>query len=171
MAKKDSVFAMYDERFLGKWDFEPNEDIIVTIDRVGKDEVFTQGRKETKTILYFTDSKPIVMNKTNAKLITNLLGTDKWKQWHGHQIALWVDPKVRNPNPGEKPGGIRVRPYPPKEAALICTECGSEIQDAEIGGKTYRAKAIAENARTKFGRILCAECARKAREAVDEAEQ
>lgn len=165
-----SVFELYDNRFLGKWDFGEGKDIIATIDRVGTDKVFTKGKPEEKVILYLRDQKPMVLNKTNAKTITKLFGTDKWAQWSGRTIALFVDKSVRNPQPGELPGGIRVRPYEPKTEEILCTDCGAPVRDAEIGGKMYRAKAIAENARTKFGRVLCAECAAKAKEAdhVDE---
>lgn len=159
-----SIFELYDDRFLGKWNFEDGEDIVVTIDRAGRDKVFTKGKPEEKTILYFTDSKPMVLNKTNAKMITRVLGTDKRALWHGKKISLYVDKTVRNPTPGELPGGIRVRPHAPKTDTIVCADCGLPIQDTEIGGKMYKARAIAENARTKFGRVLCADCARIAKE-------
>lgn len=162
-----SVFDFYDDRFIGKWNIDDGSDLIVTIDKVGKDMVYNSGRKEEKVVLYMKDSKPMVLNKTNAKIITKLFGTDKWSKWSGRRIALYVDKSVRNPNPGELPGGIRVRPYEPKTEEIICADCGKPVQDAEIGGKIYKAKVIAENARTKFGRCLCAECAGKAKQEVE----
>lgn len=153
----------YDDRFLGKWHFDPGEEKVVTIDHVGMDDVYTGGKKETKTCLFFSDSKPMVLNKTNAKIIAGLYGMDT-ERWRGRKVTIFVDMSVRNPRDKTDPGGIRVRPWEPKTEELLCSDCGRVITDAEIGGKMYRAKAIAENARTKFGRCLCASCAAKARE-------
>jgi len=51
-----------------------------------------------------------------------------------------------------------VREYPPRVEEYVCEECGQVIEDTLVNGKTFRAKAIANNALTKFGRYLCYDC-------------
>jgi uncharacterized protein YlaI len=52
----------------------------------------------------------------------------------------------------------------PKTDEIFCEECGELITDKTVDGKTYKAKAIANNSLTKFGRYLCYECATQAKE-------
>jgi hypothetical protein len=60
----------------------------VTIDHVAIEAV---GReKESRPVLYFVGkSKGVVLNKTNAKKIAELAGTDETDDWAGIQIALF----------------------------------------------------------------------------------
>ena len=44
-----------------------------------------------------------------------------------------------------------------------CEVCGELITDTTIEGKTYKAKAIANNALTKFGKYMCYDCASAAK--------
>jgi hypothetical protein len=61
---------------------------IVTIDRVEFEAV---GReKEMKPILYFAGKeKGVVLNKTNAKNIANLVGSFETGDWAGFKIRLY----------------------------------------------------------------------------------
>lgn len=46
---------------------------------------------ETKPILYFVGKeKGLVLNKTNANMITEILGTDETTDWIGKAIQLYV---------------------------------------------------------------------------------
>lgn len=62
---------------------------IVTIDRVEQEQV---GRdKEWKAILYFDGKeKGVVLNKTNAKTIVNLCGSQETDDWKGFKIRLFA---------------------------------------------------------------------------------
>lgn len=82
---------------------------IVTIDRVEFEPV---GReKEMKPIVYFAGKdKGIVLNKTNAKNITNLVGSPDTDDWAGFRIKLYATNVEFN---GETVEAIRVKAAPP----------------------------------------------------------
>ena len=46
---------------------------------------------------------------------------------------------------------------------MYCEVCGELITDVTVDGKTYKAKAIANNAMTKFGKYMCYNCAAEAK--------
>lgn len=62
---------------------------IVTIDRVEHEAV---GReREMKAVLYFQGKeKGVVLNKTNARKITELAGTPETEEWVGFKIRLFA---------------------------------------------------------------------------------
>jgi hypothetical protein len=62
---------------------------VVTIDRVEFEAV---GRdKEMKAVLYFEGKdKGLVLNKTNAKNISNLVGSFETDDWSGFRIRLYA---------------------------------------------------------------------------------
>lgn len=61
---------------------------VVVIDRLEFEPVGQQ--KEMKPILYFEGKeKGLVLNKTNAKNITNLAGTSETDDWTGFAIRLY----------------------------------------------------------------------------------
>jgi hypothetical protein len=44
---------------------------------------------DTKPVLYFEGKeRGLVLNKTNANMIAEILGTDEMDDWHGHRIVL-----------------------------------------------------------------------------------
>ena len=62
---------------------------VVTIDRVGFEPV--GQTREMKPILYFTGKdKGLVLNKTNAKNIINLIGSSETNDWVGYAIRLYA---------------------------------------------------------------------------------
>lgn len=147
--------------YLGHWDVPEGGDLILTIDRIYEEEIKNQHGTEIKPVMYFQEpnTKPMIINKTNNDSITRVLGKrTKSNNWSGKKIALY---EAREPKSADGLA-LRVRDYAPKSDVLICEECGANIVDHEADGKTYKAKAIANNAYTKFGRYLCFECATKA---------
>lgn len=56
------------------------------------------------------------------------------------------------------PEAEQQQPEKPMSEIIVCADCGSVIYDCMIGGKLYRAGAIAKNAQKKYGRILCVDC-------------
>ena len=60
---------------------------------------------EVKLICHFEDSKPLVCNKTNTTMLTDLFGTDETKVI-GKKIGLFVDPEVKNK--GKTVRGLRL---------------------------------------------------------------
>jgi hypothetical protein len=77
--------------YIGSYDFQPNEERIVTIKDV-KREMITgaDGKKEECTIVYFNECKPMILNATNSKSITKLFETPYIEQWVGNSFKLYV---------------------------------------------------------------------------------
>lgn len=158
-----------DKSFLGSWDVPDGTDLILTIDHVSKDEVQNEKGREKKMALHFRESgyKPMICNTTNAKAISKAYNSTKVEDWENKKIAIY---KATIAAFGQTTECLRVRDYPPKTDELYCDVCGSLITDHEADGKKYRAKAIANNAFTKFGKYMCWECAADAKREQEETE-
>ena len=60
--------------------------IVLAIDKVSVEDI----GKEKKPILYFADhEKGMVLNKTNAATIEEIVGTSETRKWHGKKIILY----------------------------------------------------------------------------------
>lgn len=150
--------------YLGHWDVPDGGDLILTIDKIYQEDVHNQRGTEKKPVMYFReDVKPMIVNKTNNDTITKLHGKrTKANTWSGKKIALYEAPESRS----EDGYALRVRPYLPKTDEIFCEACGELITDHD----KYKAKAIANNALTKFGRFLCWDCAQAAKAEMEGAE-
>lgn len=147
-----------DKSFLGSWDVPDGSDLVLTIDHVARDDVQNERGHEKKMTLHFKegDYKPMICNTTNAKAISKAYGSTKVEDWGNKKIAIY---KATISAFGQTQECLRVREYAPKTDELYCESCGNEITDYMADGKTYKAKAIANNSLTKFGQYLCYECA------------
>ena len=81
--------------YLGSHDFQPNQEVKVTIERIENVDVelFNGKKLETKNCIlaYFKGAKkPMILNKENMKLITKCLGTPYIEKWSGKEIILFV---------------------------------------------------------------------------------
>lgn len=152
-----------DKSFLGSWDVPDTGDLVLTIDHVQRDDVQNEKGRERKMALHFRerDYKPMICNTTNAKAISKAYGSTKVEDWEGKKIGIY---KAQISAFGQVQECLRVREYPPKTDEIYCEVCGELITDVMIDGKTYKAKAIANNALTKFGKYMCYECAAKAKQ-------
>lgn len=153
-----------DKSFLGSWDVPDGQDLVLTIDYASRDDVQNEKGREKKLALHFRerDYKPMICNTTNAKAISKAYGSTRVEDWEGKRIAIY---KATISAFGQTQECLRVRDIPPR--VTVCEDCGEQIEDAEIGGKWYRAKAIAERSRSRFGRVLCADCARLEKERLE----
>ena len=165
--------------YLGTYALEDGKDLTVTIDYVRKENVTgNNGRNEQCMVAHFKgDLKPMILNRTNAKTITKVLGSPYIEDWNGKRIMLYADTTRFG---GDIVECLRVRPYAPpqtepKQAArtepkrnavsdaapsdLICEKCGSVIEAA--WGMT--AKDIAEQSKAKYGKRLCGKCSQEAK--------
>lgn len=148
-----------DKSFLGAWDVPKDGDLILTIDHSEYNEVKNERGTEKKLTLHFVeDYKPMILNTTNSNTIADIYGSKHVEDWEKKKIQIYSE-TVRAF--GGTTDALRIRPYRPKSDELICDECGSIIEDVTVDGKTYKARSIAENAKTKFGKYLCYECAHK----------
>lgn len=147
-----------DKNFLGAWDLNDNGDTVLTIDHVERNDVQNERGSEKKMTVHFMerDYKPMICNTTNAKAISCAVGSTKVEDWEKKKVALY---KATITAFGQTTECIRIRDYAPKQDEIYCEVCGEVITDKTVDGKTYKAKAIANNARTKFGKYMCFDCA------------
>lgn len=152
-----------DKSFLGSWDVPETGDLVLTVDYVDRDEVQNDRGKEKKLTIHFKEHeyKPMICNTTNAKAISKAYGSTKVEDWVNKKIAIY---KVTISAFGQTQECLRVREYPPKTDEFYCEDCGELITDRD----GHKAKAIANNALTKFGRYLCYDCAVKAKKEQEE---
>lgn len=103
---------MFPQDYLGSHNLKPDEELVVKIIKVGKEDVPRAKKKkgeaatENLPILYFDGKMPkMVLNKTNAKTIGRLYTpyTDKWIGKYIQIFAANVDAF------GEKVDALRVR--------------------------------------------------------------
>ena len=148
-----------DKSFLGSWDVPDTGDLVLTIDHVSVDEVQNEKGRERKMTLHFRerDYKPMICNTTNAKAISKAYGSTKVEAWENKKVSIY---KATISAFGQTQECLRIRDYAPKSDEIYCEECGELITDVTVDGKTYKAKAIANNAFTKFGKYMCYNCAK-----------
>lgn len=140
--------------YLGSYAFQPGEEKTVTIKEVKQEIVQNQNGKEECTVAYFVeDVKPLILNKTNCDMIAKVWGSPYIEDWNGKQITL----KVKKVSAfGDMVDAVRVSKERPEEE-ILCEVCGNPIEPAS--GRT--AKEIATATKTKYGKCMCVECARK----------
>lgn len=146
--------------YLGAYALEPGKDLIVTIQTVGEERVTgTDGKKENCIVAHFEEPgvKPMILNATNCKTISKIYGTPYIEDWRGCAIQLY---SAEVQAFGDTVEALRVRKYKPAvkmPSVPTCAECGAKIQPL---GK-YSAQAMAEYTAHKYGKPLCAACAKK----------
>ena len=142
--------------YIGSYAFEPGEEKPVTIKTVGPEEVQNpDGGKESCIVAHFVQpEKPLILNKTNADMISKVWGTPYIEDWAGKKITL----KVKKVSAfGDMVDAVRVSKDRPMDDVIICEICGKPIMSA--AGRT--AKEIAAATKTKYGKMICVECAKK----------
>jgi len=98
METKTHIDKLKESNFLGGVDLQDEQgktiDRIVTIKEIKKDNVFNQKTQDEEpvVIVYFTDSKPIILNVINTKKIRNATGTNFIEEMIGKQITLTTAP-------------------------------------------------------------------------------
>ena len=98
--------------YLGAYALEPNQDMVVEITEVKTESVMNaDGRNEECLVAHLKDQKPLIVNKTNAKAISKVAGSNYIEDWKGKQIALYISNVKAF---GELVEAIRVRTVAPK---------------------------------------------------------
>lgn len=151
-----------DKPFLGAWDIPDAGDLVLTVDYVTQEVVQNANGSQEKLTLHFKEKnyKPMICNPTNAKAISKAYGSTKVEAWENKKISIY---KATISAFGSTQECLRVREYPPKTDEIYCECCGELITDTTVDGKTFKAKAIANNAMTKFGKYMCYTCASNAK--------
>jgi hypothetical protein len=142
--------------YLGAYAFDRGEEKIATIAAVARETVTgPEGKKSEETVVHFTQKgiKPLILNTTNAKTISRVLGTPYVEEWTGKSIVLTVREVAAF---GERVDAVRVKL---EKVADVCEACGRRVDAA---GEMSAAQ-VAAYTRENFGRTLCAACAKAER--------
>ena len=83
------MFAKEDDKYVAAFELKGN-DLALTIKSVAIEKVIGgKGREESCPVLHFEEAKKgMVLNKTNAKMVAKLYGTDP-EVWVGKTITLY----------------------------------------------------------------------------------
>ena len=142
-----------DKNYLGAWDVPDEGDLILTIDRAARDDVKNERGTERKLTIHFVeDYKPMILNATNAKAISEALGSTKVETWPGQRIAIYTQKVTAF---GGTTDALRVRNFRPKETTAICENCGCVIEKHD----NYSVNKIVTMSKSKYGQALCWDCA------------
>lgn len=144
----------FNPNYLGSYAFEPGEEMVVMIERMTEETVTnTSGKQEIVLVAHLRGQKPLILNKTNCRIIEKLYGTPDIEKWPGKSLILCVQKISAG---GDIIDAVRVRPVKPYE----CADCGGPITG--YGGRSHGE--IRKYTREKYGKQLCAGCAAKAAE-------
>ncbi len=74
--------------YIGAYALQPGEEMILTIKSSGVEQVAnTDGKKQDCLVIHFMEAvKPMILNSTNAKVISKVHQTPYMEQWVGKQI-------------------------------------------------------------------------------------
>lgn len=156
--------------YLGAYSIEDGRDLILTIKNVREEQVTgTDGKKDDCVVCYFYENvKPMILNSTNMKMIAKLYRTNYIEEWVGKKIQVGVE-QVRAF--GDIVDALRVRkaiPHekPDPEQTVFCDGCNKNITPSN----GLSALQLAAYTSKKYGRSLCAECAKKAAQSLKDGE-
>ena len=145
--------------YIGSYALPDGNDLTLTIAKVVKEMVTgASGRKEQCMVMYFKEPqyKPMILNRTNAKTITNLCGSAFVEDWVGHRVTLYASTTRFG---GDIVECLRIRPTEAaataSSAQIICEGCGKPIE-AAYG---MNPEQLAANTKAKFGKAYCSACA------------
>lgn len=148
-----------DKNYLGSWDVPDGEDLVLTIDKAARDDVKNERGSEKKLTLHFVeDYKPMILNATNSKAISEAVGSTKVEDWSGKRVAIYTTKVTAF---GGTTDALRIRNYPPKETKAYCDNCGSLIEPHG----SYSVNKIVTMSKAKYGQALCWDCASARKEA------
>ena len=141
----------------------------MTIDHVNASEtVQTAEGKSKKAVVHWKEpgNKPMILNVARSKNIEKVAGSGYFEDWSGVAVQLYIEHGIKAF--GEVVSAVRVRPYKPRlqpgqqrPPVPPCTDCGNPIQPAMGKPADWLAAYTAKN----YGVPLCAECARKRKDA------
>ena len=148
-----------DKNYLGSWDVPDGEDLVLTVDHAARDDVKNERGSEKKLTLHFVeDYKPMILNATNSKNISQAYGSTKVEDWAGKRIAIYTEKVTAF---GGTTDALRIRPYPPKVKEVYCEDCGQLVK--ETNG--FSVNKIVTRSQALFGKNYCYDCSIKHKEA------
>lgn len=77
--------------YIGSEILQPGQELKLTIEKVGKEQVKTAEGTQECIVAYFKGgTKGMIINKTNAKIITKVLDTPYIEHWIGNSITIYA---------------------------------------------------------------------------------
>ena len=145
--------------YLGAYSLEPGQDMILTIKSVGKELITGAGGKQEECIVcrWAENQKPMILNVTNCKTISKMLKTPYVEKWAGHRVQIYASTTKFG---GDTVECLRIRKDEPAVSEIACEECGQFISPAFSMSVTQ----LAAYTKKKYGKNLCAECAKEKKE-------
>jgi hypothetical protein len=100
--------------YMGAYSLPEGKDVVVTIKALKKEMVKgAKGKKEECFVCYFSDSeKPMILNKTNCRIIEKLYGSPFIEDWGGKKIQLY---SAKVDAFGDVTEALRVRDFAPEQ--------------------------------------------------------
>ena len=111
--------------YLGSWDLQRGQELILTIKEVKVEEVKGQKGKLTKcNVCYWVEPnvKKMIINLTNGKIIQGFAKDNSpyIEDWKGITVKLYIDYKIKMK--GETVDGLRISPVAVKKELPLATE-------------------------------------------------
>lgn len=99
--------------YLGSYSLLPGEEKILTIKFTKKEEVKnTDGKKQECLVAHFIENeKPMILNKTNCKMISKAHGSPLIEDWVNKKVKIYSQGGIKAF--GEVVDALRIRPYDP----------------------------------------------------------
>lgn len=160
---------MTNPNYMGAYSLDEGRDVILTIAYVRQEDVIgSDGKKEECAVCHWKerDFKPMILNVTNMKAIAKVVGSPYIDDWPGHRVQIGTE-SVRAF--GTVTDALRIRPEKPREvkqAEIPCDDCGELITPAY----KMTVEQLAAYTTERYGRKLCANCAKKANEVANESD-
>ncbi|MEI6190492.1 MAG: hypothetical protein WCP61_08735 [Chitinophagia bacterium] len=78
-------------KYVGSHDLLPGQELQITFDKVVKEMVKNvDGKEEMCVVAYMKGAhKPLIMNKTNMKIVTKVLNTPYIEEWIGKSVTIY----------------------------------------------------------------------------------
>lgn len=98
--------------FLGSYSLVPNEDLILTIQRIEVGKAFNGDKLKECITAFFCEPnyKPMILNKTNCKIISKIYNSNFIEEWGGKKIQIYAKSIKAF---GEKTDALRIREFIP----------------------------------------------------------
>ena len=130
--------------------FDPNQDTVVTINKMSNIELSTaDGKKHYLCAMLNGYDLPLRFNKTMCKAMSKLAKTPDPDKWGGLSVAIYIDHKVRDPQNGGLCSVPRVRSFAPR-AQVDLTQYTNQLNACQTIDDLYKthgsfSKAIQDN--------------------------
>ena len=149
--------------YLGAYSLEAGNDMILTISAVKREMITgTGGKKEECPVCHWKENqKPMILNVTNMKTIAKMYGP-YIEHWAGKRVQIYATTTKFGSDTVEC---LRIRKDPPEDVKIACEECGQFITPAFSMSVTQ----LAAYTKKKYGKNLCAVCAKEKKEGKQDA--